>query len=111
MNAKDSKDFYELIDDYLKLWPRKINISGHFIEGKPSPFKDLILAHDTVEEYLFELCNNKLWVLDWSVFKYFQSLAKQKNTVEILIDEINLKPIERIYLKDIQQWREDYGEP
>lgn len=103
----DANDFDKLIHEYLALWPNKIDVSQERIEGKPSPYNDLISAHDAVEEVLYSLNDNKLWVLDWCVFKHLSSLAKRVETIDIC--ELDLNLIKATYIKDIHKWRNDFG--
>ncbi len=104
---KDEQDFKKLIGDYMKLWPDEMSVSETFVEGRPSPFKELILAHDEVELRLEELQNDKLWVLDWSMFKYLSALAKEEQI--ICISKIDLDSVKSLYLTDISKWREEFA--
>lgn len=103
----DEQDFDNLIGQYLNLWPNEIDVSQVYIEGQPSPYKELIASHDRVEQELEELDDDKLWVLDWSMFKYISALAKGED--KLLLSGIDLESVKSIYLVDISKWREEFG--
>lgn len=103
---KDEEDFEAMIGEYMNMWPSEIAVPEIFIEGKKSPFSELILAHDRIEIRLDYLKNNKLWVLDWSVYKHLGSLAKKQET--ILIADLDLNSIKRVYIADIRKWRDEF---
>jgi len=106
--TKDHQDFEKIINNYLTLWPNEISVSQTFMDGLPSPFKELITAHDKVEMKLEELQDNRLWVLDWSMFKYLNALAKNEKL--IVISKIDMNSLKNIYVDDICEWREEFGE-
>ena len=99
-------DFNEAFQIVISKWPSHIDISDttlHDSGGATIP--ELIKAHDQIEDECMEL-GDEVVAMDWSLFQYFHSIAKQlyiSGNNHLRTSVIDLDKLEHLYNENISE--------
>jgi len=99
-------DFNEAFQIVISKWPSQIDISDttlHDSGGATIP--ELIKAHDKIEDECMEL-EEEVLAMDWSLFQYFHSIAKQlyiSGNYRLKTNVIDIDKLEHLYNENVRE--------